>query len=100
MGLIWLKHPVLWHSSRVPSGYNYDAMTDEQKLLIITRWHNWYSPDWDYGQTTLAFFSAAILASTITHRFAYSAKGPSVINKATATIRYTGARQFHLRPAN
>lgn len=40
MGIIWLKHPVLWHSSRVPSGYDYDAMTDEQKQLIITRWHD------------------------------------------------------------
>ncbi|KAJ7116706.1 FAD-binding domain-containing protein [Mycena epipterygia] len=110
MGLIWLRHPVLWHSSRVPSGYDYDAMTDEQKLLIITRWHNWYSADWDYGQTTLAFFCAAILASAITNRFAWfrarstiSAKdkvGPNAIDKATAAIRYTGARQFYLRPAN
>ncbi|KAI0738465.1 hypothetical protein C8Q80DRAFT_245096 [Daedaleopsis nitida] len=25
--LIWLKHPVLWHSSRVPSAYNYVHQT-------------------------------------------------------------------------
>ncbi|KAJ7470930.1 FAD-binding domain-containing protein [Mycena latifolia] len=110
MGLIWLKHPVLWHSSRVPSGYNYDAMTDEQKLLIVTRWHDWYTADWDYGQTTLAFFCAAILASAIVNRFAWirarstisetGKAGPGLVDKLTAAFRYTGARQFHLRKTN
>ncbi len=75
MGLIWLKHPVLWHSSRVPSGYDYTMMTSEQQTMIVTKWHNvcsrhllrrlltvvkWYTADWDYGQTTLAFFCAGI----------------------------------------
>ncbi|KAJ6477653.1 FAD-binding domain-containing protein [Mycena sanguinolenta] len=107
MGLIWLKHPVLWHSSRVPSGYDYDAMTDEQKQLIITRWHDWYTADWDYGQTTLAFFCAAILAATISHAASWfrarsnaSEKGeptPGLADKVTAAFRYTTARQFHVR---
>ncbi|KAJ6463186.1 FAD-binding domain-containing protein [Mycena vulgaris] len=110
MGLIWLRHPVLWHSSRVPSGYNYAAMTDEQKLLIVARWHNWYSADWDYGQTTLAFFCAAILASTIVNRCAWfrarsevSKKGspsPGLVDKLAAAFRYTAARQFRLRATN
>ncbi|KAJ7122546.1 FAD-binding domain-containing protein [Mycena crocata] len=107
MGLIWLKHPVLWHSSRVPSGYNYDAMTEEQKRLIVTRWHNWYTCDWDYGQTTLAFFCAVILASTIVNRFAWfrassdkAKASPGVVDKFTAAFRYTGARQFRLRASN
>ncbi|KAJ7683212.1 FAD-binding domain-containing protein [Mycena rosella] len=110
MGLIWLKKPVLWHSSRVPSGYDYDAMTDEQKLLIVTRWHDWYTADWDYGQTTLAFFCAAILASAIINRFAWfrarsaisenGKAGPRFVDKLTAAFRYTGARQFHLRATN
>ncbi|KAF7375460.1 Ferric-chelate reductase [Mycena sanguinolenta] len=106
MGLIWLKHPILWHSSRVPSGYDYDTMTDEQKQLIITRWHDWYTADWDYGQTTLAFFCAAILAATILHaasrfraRSDISEKGkpfPGLPDRVTAALRYTTARQFHV----
>ncbi|KAF8168675.1 FAD-binding domain-containing protein [Mycena galopus ATCC 62051] len=107
MGLMWLKSPVLWHSSRVPSGYDYDAMTDEQKQLIITRWHDWYTADWDYGQTTLAFFCAAILASAIVNvaswfraRSKISDQGkplPGLADKVTAAFRYTTARQFHVR---
>ncbi|KAJ7732123.1 FAD-binding domain-containing protein [Mycena metata] len=107
MGLIWLKKPVLWHSSRVPSGYNYDLMTDEQKQLIITRWHDWYTADWDYGQTTVEFFCAAILLSALVNIFASfrsrsqkSQQAPRLVDRLTASFRYTGARQFHFRPTN
>ncbi|KAJ6577925.1 FAD-binding domain-containing protein [Mycena capillaripes] len=116
MGLIWLKHPVLWHSSRVLSGYDYDAMTDEQKQLIITRWHDWYTADWDYARTTVAFFCAAIFASAVVNTVAWfrarskrygfssvispseTAKTvPGFVDKLTAAARYTTARQFYLR---
>ncbi|KAK7032692.1 ferric-chelate reductase [Favolaschia claudopus] len=107
MGLIWLKHPVLWHSSRVPSGYDYTAMTAVQKQLIITRWHNWYSADWDYGQTTIAFFCAAILAAAILNAASWlrarskisptKQQHPSIADKFTAAFRYTTARQFYVR---
>ncbi|KAH9894984.1 ferric reductase NAD binding domain-containing protein [Cubamyces lactineus] len=60
MTRMWLKHPVLWHSSRVPSGYNYTAMTPWQIELIRTPWHDWYTADWDYGLSTVYFFCAAI----------------------------------------
>ncbi|KAJ7503365.1 hypothetical protein B0H11DRAFT_582059 [Mycena galericulata] len=106
MGLMWLKSPVLWHSSRVPSGYDYAVMTDEQKLLIITRWHDWYTADWDYGQTTVAFFCAAIAASALVNAFArfrarspISKPSPGLSDKVTAAFRYTVARQFYLRTA-
>ncbi|KAJ6627669.1 FAD-binding domain-containing protein [Mycena sp. CBHHK59/15] len=107
MGLIWLKHPVLWHSSRVPSGYDYDAMTVAQKQLIITRWHNWYTADWDYGQTTLAFFCTAIALGMIISKVAWlrsrsspaPSPGPRALDKVTATFRYATARQFHLPAA-
>ena len=39
MGLVWLTHPVIWHSSRVASGYNYSAMTPEQIELLTEKWH-------------------------------------------------------------
>ncbi|KAJ7921386.1 hypothetical protein B0H13DRAFT_1866762 [Mycena leptocephala] len=112
MGLIWLRHPVLWHSSRVPSGYNYDAMTAEQKQLIITRWHDakvvkWYTADWDYAQTTVAFFCAAILASAILNMASWfrarsknskqDKQTPGLVDKLTAAFRYTAARQFYHR---
>ncbi|KAF8174796.1 hypothetical protein K438DRAFT_1908841 [Mycena galopus ATCC 62051] len=107
MGLIWLLKPVLWHSSRDASGgYDFSAMTEEQRQLIGTRWHNWYTADWDYGQTTLAFFCAAILASAILNtasrlraRSKISGQGkplPGFADKLTAAFRYTTARQFHL----
>ncbi|KAI1791776.1 hypothetical protein LXA43DRAFT_1094126 [Ganoderma leucocontextum] len=59
MPLVWLTHPVLWHSSRVPA-WNFTAMTPEQILLVQARWHDWYTADWDYGRTTVYFFCAAI----------------------------------------
>ncbi|KAJ7187817.1 FAD-binding domain-containing protein [Mycena filopes] len=106
MGLIWLKKPVLWHSSRIPSGYDYDAMTAEQKVLIVTRWHDWYTADWDYGQTTVAFICAAIAVSALLNIFAsfrsrskisQQAQRQTLLDRLTAAFRYTGARQFHLR---
>ncbi|KAJ7606729.1 FAD-binding domain-containing protein [Mycena polygramma] len=107
MGLIWLTQPVLWHSSHTPGEYDYEAMTDEQKLLIRTRWHDWYTADWDYGLTTVAFFCAAILTVTILNAISWlrarsriseqDKPVPSVIDKFAAAVRFTTARQFHVR---
>ncbi|KAF9049544.1 hypothetical protein BDZ89DRAFT_940671 [Hymenopellis radicata] len=111
MGLIWLKHPVLWHSSRVPSGYDYTMMTDEQKTMIVTKWHNWYSADWEYGQTTLAFFCAGI-ATVFLFKVVAHLRGrkftvlqgdlsvthqPGTLDRVIAACRYATARQFHVR---
>ncbi|KAJ7082896.1 FAD-binding domain-containing protein [Mycena belliarum] len=106
MGLMWLRKPVLWHSSRVAT-FNFAGLTEPQKRILVARWHNWYTADWDYGQTTLAFFCAAILASAIVNLFARfraratpvagKTKGPGFLDKATAFFRYAGARQFHVR---
>ena len=81
MTLVWLSHPVLWHSSRVPS-YNFSAMTTEQAELVVKKWHfvrllsifvlsfdprspstviaQWYEADYDYGRTTVYFFCVGI----------------------------------------
>lgn len=37
---LWLDTPVLWHTSHVPSGYDYEAMTAEQRALIRERFHD------------------------------------------------------------
>ncbi|KAJ6560971.1 FAD-binding domain-containing protein [Mycena sp. CBHHK59/15] len=108
MGLIWLKKPTLWHSSRVPSGYNYAAMTDAQKKLIVTRWHDWYTADWDYGQTTLIFFCVAIALAAIINKVAWirarslaghsekASPKPRFFDKFIASFRYANSRQFHV----
>ena len=90
MTLPWLDSPVRWHGSRVPSEYNFTAMTPEEIKLIGSRWHDvclpsassstspnlhsamkWYTADWDYGRTTVYFFCAAIfvfgLANIVFH---------------------------------
>ncbi|KAJ7745909.1 hypothetical protein DFH07DRAFT_942748 [Mycena maculata] len=96
----------------VPSYYDYAAMTAEQQLLVVTRWHDWYTADWDYAPTTGAFFCAFISASALVNVFArFRARAsitatrkpaPSLVrvDKLTAMFRYTDARQFHFRPAN
>ncbi|KAI5825867.1 hypothetical protein K523DRAFT_375380 [Schizophyllum commune Tattone D] len=40
-------------------------MTDEQAAMITAKWLDWYHADWDYGQTTIAFFCAGIGAATL-----------------------------------
>ncbi|KAJ7675287.1 hypothetical protein B0H17DRAFT_1140364 [Mycena rosella] len=56
---IWLKHSVLWHSSRGPGGY---ARWHGVGICPV---HSWHAADWDYGQKTLAFLCTTILASEI-----------------------------------
>ena len=77
----WISHPVLWHSNRTPSGYNYTAMTPEQIVLLKSKWRfvclpcysppsiahprwlcvfQWYQADYDYARTTVYFFCVGI----------------------------------------
>ncbi|KAJ7073226.1 ferric reductase NAD binding domain-containing protein [Mycena belliarum] len=109
MGRMWLDSPVLWHSSRDRGEMNM-ALTPAQAALIQARWLNWYTADWDYGQTTLAFFCAAIGAAAVLNlasswRARRSAKRPAggapqragVLARATAGFRFFTARQFRVR---
>ncbi|KAJ7686023.1 ferric reductase NAD binding domain-containing protein [Mycena rosella] len=104
MGFIWLTQPVLWHSSRDRGSLN-PALTADQAALIQARWHNWYTADWDYGQTTLAFFCAAIAAAMVLNLAsmwrARRATSPSqragVADRLTAAFRYLTSRQFRVR---
>ncbi|KAJ7622497.1 FAD-binding domain-containing protein [Roridomyces roridus] len=101
MGIIWLAGPITWHSSRVAEGYDYDAMTEHERWLISARWHDWYTADWDYGQTTVEFFCAAIgccLLFNVYARLRARSSGTNrVIDKLTAVLRYTVARQWQFR---
>ncbi|KAJ8472912.1 hypothetical protein ONZ51_g8200 [Trametes cubensis] len=107
MARMWLRHPVLWHSSRVPSGYNYTAMTPSQIKLIRTPWHDWYTADWDYGLSTIYFFCAAIAFFAIGNvlfrlRQAKGGNANSIgeirkiplYTKVVALSRALGAKQF------
>ncbi|KAI9068058.1 hypothetical protein FKP32DRAFT_1642960 [Trametes sanguinea] len=106
MGLPWLRHPVLWHSSRVPSGYNYSAMTPEQIKLIRTPFHDWYTADYDYGRTTVYFFCAGIflfgivnLLFRLRHTTANVTNGiykSAVYHWFAATVRALDAKQIYV----
>nr|VWO95070.1 FAD-binding FR-type domain-containing protein [Ganoderma boninense] len=103
MPLVWLTHPVLWHSSRVPS-WNFTAMTPEQALLVQARWHNWYRADWDYGRTTVYFFCAAIFVFGIVNLIFQlrqrtnddAVQRVPLYTKVVAASRSIGARQIHI----
>ncbi|GJE95644.1 ferric reductase family protein [Phanerochaete sordida] len=76
----------MWHSSRVPSGYDYTKMTAEQIKLIGERWHDWYTADWDYGLTTVEFLCACVGAMTLLHLAStYRARASF---KSTASTRH------------
>ncbi|KAJ7164444.1 hypothetical protein C8R46DRAFT_1099538 [Mycena filopes] len=100
----WLTQPVEWHSSRVPSGYNFSAMTADQIELIGTRFHNWYSSDWDYALTTTYFFCAAIglvavarWGSWALHRRSTAAPSAGAFDKAVALASYTTTRAWRVK---
>ena len=79
--MVWLTHPIMVHSSRERGAINHTSMTDEQAEMITAKWldvgggylahlsvvdhSQWYHADWDYGQTTVAFFCAGIGAATL-----------------------------------
>ncbi|KAK1220752.1 hypothetical protein PQX77_016466 [Marasmius sp. AFHP31] len=110
MGLIWLKHPVHWRSSRVAS-YNFTGWTEEQQKLVQSKWFYWYEADWDYAQPTVIFFCVAVACAMGLHvifllrnrtssaRPASGLKGTlnSALDKITAVFRYTTSKQYRLR---
>ncbi|KAF8916533.1 FAD-binding domain-containing protein [Mucidula mucida] len=106
MGLIWLTHPVLWHSSRETGGPK-ETLTDAENKLFRSKWHDWYQADWDYGQTTLAFFCTDIAIMLLfqviskirakRQRRSASSGLPGGIDRIVAACRYAAARQFRVR---
>ncbi|KAF5374359.1 hypothetical protein D9758_004713 [Tetrapyrgos nigripes] len=106
MARTWLTVPVQWHSSREFSSHM-DGLTDEEVAFIHSKWRNWYSVDWDYGQTTVAFFCAGIawllvlnVIFRLRSRFTSttpSSSSPSILDRLTAACRYTVASQFRLK---
>ncbi|KAA1468607.1 hypothetical protein DENSPDRAFT_833976 [Dentipellis sp. KUC8613] len=110
MGLIWLKHPVLWHSSRMPSGYDYSKMTPEQVQLLRARWHNWYTADLDYCHTIVGFLCAGIGTMVILHlislyrgranmrRASLTPQFAGAVDRFTAAFRYVTSAQFRFKP--
>ncbi|RPD73308.1 hypothetical protein L226DRAFT_107589 [Lentinus tigrinus ALCF2SS1-7] len=102
MGRMWLDHPVLWHSSRISSGYNSTVMTLEQFKLIRSRWHNWYTADWDYARATVYFFCAGIaffilvnILFQLGQRTRLFRKAP-LYSKVIAASRALGSRQIYV----
>ncbi|KAK1218082.1 hypothetical protein PQX77_019240 [Marasmius sp. AFHP31] len=109
MGLIWIKKPILWNSSRKAS-YNFSTMTPEQAKMVVAKWTFWYESDWDYGHPTVIFFCVAVACAMLLNLGFWLrkrsssqssstavAKPSSVIDRITAAIRYTIARQYRFR---
>ncbi|THV08009.1 hypothetical protein K435DRAFT_642878 [Dendrothele bispora CBS 962.96] len=108
MARTWLDTPVQWHSSRVVSSDHVDGLTDAEVAFIQSKWHNWYTADWDYGQTTLAFFCAGIawllilgvifrLRSRLSTTRSSDTNVPGCLDRLTAVCRYTVASQYRVR---
>ncbi|KAJ7476660.1 hypothetical protein FB451DRAFT_1173527 [Mycena latifolia] len=115
----WLTQPVLWHSSRVRSDYDFTKMNEDQKNLIETRFHNastlsfdaldsaltWYTSDWDYALTTMYFFCASIgvlallrWGSWALHRrSATPSSKAGTFDRLVALASYTTARGWRLQ---
>ncbi|KAL1716034.1 hypothetical protein EV715DRAFT_275354 [Schizophyllum commune] len=75
--------------------------------MITTKWLDvgWYHADWDYGQTTIAFFCAGIGAATLLYAEALvvnelasrQATRPTILDRLVAGCRYASARQFRVQ---
>ncbi|KAJ7142996.1 FAD-binding domain-containing protein [Mycena epipterygia] len=105
MDMQWLTQPVLWHSSRVRTGYDFTQMTEGQKDLIESRFHDWYTSDWDYGLTTVYFFCGAIGLTALLRwgswawhrRSPARASHPSVFDRFVALAGYTTSRGWRVK---
>ncbi|KAL1745572.1 hypothetical protein HDZ31DRAFT_36155 [Schizophyllum fasciatum] len=117
--MVWLTHPILGHSSRVRGKIDPTGMTDWQVALITQRWLDWYRADWDYGQTTIAFFCAGIGAASLLYAVVLLRDGctsrrngpdmayngldsgrptrATIFERLIAGCRYAAARQFRIR---
>ncbi|KAI0730785.1 ferric reductase NAD binding domain-containing protein [Earliella scabrosa] len=111
MTLIWLKTPVLWHSSREWSPYDPEgALTFEEFTLIRGRWRNWYTADLDYARTTVYLFCAGIIVwglANVIFKLRQSSSTARAVqnklpgyNKAIAASRSLGAKQIHVPIVN
>ncbi|KAJ7021881.1 ferric reductase NAD binding domain-containing protein [Mycena alexandri] len=99
----WLTLPVGWHSPREAT-YDYTAMTPEQIKLIETRFHDWYTADWDYGLTTIYFFCAAIgliavarWGSWAVHRRSTAPASAGAFDRLVALASYTTTRGWRVK---
>ncbi|EKM52154.1 uncharacterized protein PHACADRAFT_212732 [Phanerochaete carnosa HHB-10118-sp] len=110
MAKIWLLHPVTFHSSRVPTGYDYSLMTPWQIKMLTMKWHDWYRADWSYGHTTVEFFCAGIGAMMVLYflfliRYRFNSRRKSsaprqagVLDRFTAAFRYFTSMQVRFKP--
>ncbi|KAL1733764.1 ferric reductase NAD binding domain-containing protein [Schizophyllum commune] len=102
--MVWLTHPIMAHSSRERGAIDHSSMTDEQAAMITAKWLDWYHADWDYGQTTIAFFCAGIGAATLLYAEAIvvnelasrQATRPTILERLVAGCRYASARQYRV----
>ncbi|KAI5892188.1 uncharacterized protein SCHCODRAFT_02501851 [Schizophyllum commune H4-8] len=67
-------------------------------FFVIDRFQ-WYRADWDYGQTTIAFFCAGIGAATLLYATLASGRSvrPTILNRLVAGCRYASARQYRVQ---
>ncbi|KAL1746923.1 hypothetical protein HDZ31DRAFT_80856 [Schizophyllum fasciatum] len=114
--VVWLSKPLgVWHTHRDP-GPPDPMLADWEAAMVHERWLDWYRADWDYGQTTVAGFCAAIGVSAILYitvrlrdrirlrRIGNASivpatkptRAPEALDRITAACRYASSRQFHI----
>ncbi|KAL1690600.1 hypothetical protein GGG16DRAFT_55264 [Schizophyllum commune] len=66
--------------------------------LSVVDHFQWYHADWDYGQTTVAFFCAGIGAATLLYAILASGRPttPTILERLVAGCRYAAARQYRI----
>ncbi|PQE06928.1 hypothetical protein CJF32_00009203 [Rutstroemia sp. NJR-2017a WRK4] len=96
----WISAPVQLHSSRE---FECDPLTTEECDWYKKRWHFWYESDHLFALPTIAFFMCTIgifiVGHVLSQVFGYRRfRGPPILQKLVAVIRYLSYRGFHVRP--
>ncbi|KAK7470309.1 hypothetical protein VKT23_001740 [Stygiomarasmius scandens] len=103
-----------WHGARAPNpnstSIHLDQLSEEERALVLSRYHYYYTSDWDWGLPTLGFFCAgigvAVILNTIFRIRSWRSKAkapvdsasikPNVLDRITAAARYSVAQQYRV----
>ncbi|KAF5358979.1 hypothetical protein D9758_004892 [Tetrapyrgos nigripes] len=111
----WLSMPIQWlHGPRAPNpnstSLHISELSEQERNLLLSKFHYYYTSDWDWGLPTIEFFCAGIgliivcsaifrirgrrartmRSNSVTHAV------PGLLDRLTAAARYTVAQQYRV----
>ncbi|KAK7044663.1 FAD-binding domain-containing protein [Favolaschia claudopus] len=100
-----LDYPITWQTAHERKGFDFTQITPEQGKLIQSRFHNWYTADWDFALTTVYFFCAAIGVAALFRwgswalhrRSAVPRSRASAFDRLVAILSYTTSRVWRFK---